>query len=64
MFKNVFYNQTDGKCGPGRPKMSWRTLTERNCCEWKLKEVDPYDRNVWKLSMRSAMLAAMQLPGG
>ena len=26
--------------------MTWRTLTERDCCEWKLYEVDPCDRDV------------------
>ena len=32
--------------------------------EWKLNEVDPYDRDVWRSSVKSAMPAASQLPGG
>ena len=26
----------DGKLGPGRHKMTWKQLTERDCREWKL----------------------------
>ena len=43
--------------------MTWRTLTERDCGEWKLNEVDPCDRDVWRFCVRSAMHAASQLPG-
>ena len=53
----------EGKCGPGRPKMTWKTLTERDCREWNLNEVDPCDRDVWRSSVRSVMRAASQLPG-
>ena len=28
--------QVDGKHGPGRPKMTWKQLTERDRREWKL----------------------------
>ena len=28
--------QVDGKRWPGRPKMTWKQLTERDCREWKL----------------------------
>ena len=28
--------QADGKHGPGRPKMTWKQLTERDCREWML----------------------------
>ena len=35
-----------GKRGPGRPKMTWMTLTERDLREWKLNEFDPYDRGL------------------
>ena len=28
------------------------------------REVDPCDRDVWRSNVRSAMLAATQLPGG
>ena len=55
--------QIDGKCGPGWPKMSWKTLSEKDRCEWNLNEVDACDKDVWRSSVRSAMLAASQLPG-
>ena len=51
--------QIDGKRGPGRPKMSWKTLTERDSRDWNLNEVDPCDKDVWRSNVRSAML-----PGG
>ena len=35
--------------------MSWK---------WNLNKVDPCDKDVWRSSVRSAMLAASQLPGG
>ena len=35
-----------GKRGPGRAKMTWMTLKERDLREWKLKEFDPCDRGV------------------
>ena len=44
--------------------MSWKTLIERACCEWNLNKVDPCDKDVWRSSVRSAMRAASQLPGG
>ena len=34
--KTAFHIQVEGKCGPGRPKMTWKQLTERDCREWKL----------------------------
>ena len=40
--KTVCNMQTEGKHGPGRPKMTWRTLPERNHCAW----IDTYDRDV------------------
>ena len=43
--------------------MTWRTLTERDCRLWRLNEVDPCDRDVWRSNVRSAMHAASQLPG-
>ena len=43
--------------------MTWKTLTERDR-EWKLGEVDPCEKDVWRSSVRSAMHAASQLPGG
>ena len=55
--------QIDGKREPGQPKMTWRTPTERDHREWKVNEVDPCDRGVWRFSVRSTMCAVSQLPG-
>ena len=55
--------QVNGKCGPGRPKMTWKQLTERDRREWKLSAIDPHDRDTWRAGVRSAMRAASQLPG-
>ena len=57
--KTAFHIQVEGKHGPGRPKMTWKQLTERDCREWKLSAINPHDRNMW----RSAMRAASQLSG-
>ena len=75
--KTVCDMQIEGKRGPGRPKMTWKTLTERDRPkmtwktlterdrrEWKLNEVDPSERDVWRPNVRSAMRAASQIPGG
>ena len=56
--------QIDEKQGPRQPKMSWKILTERDRHEWNLNEVDPSNKDVWRSSVRSAMCAASQLPGG
>ena len=61
--KTDFDIQVDGKRGPGRPKMTWKQLTERDCREWKLSAIDPHDRHTWGSGVRSAMPAASQLPG-
>ena len=55
--------QIDGMRGAGRPKLSWKKVTERDCGEWKLKKVDPQERSTWRSGVRSAMRAASQLPG-
>ena len=55
--------QVGGKPGPGRPKMTWKQLTERECIEWKLTAIDFHDRHTWRSGVRSAMRAASQLPG-
>ena len=55
--------QVDGKRGLGRPKMTWKQLTERNHKEWKLSAIDPHDRYTWRSGARSAMCAASHLPG-
>ena len=61
--KTAFDIQVNGKRGPGRPKMSWKQLTERDRREWKLSAIDPHDRDTWRSGVRSAMRAASQLPG-
>ena len=55
--------QVDGKRGPGRPKMTWKQLTERDCREWKLSAINLHDRHTWRSDVRSAMRAASQLSG-
>ena len=54
---------SDGKRGAGRPKQTWKKLTEKDCREWKLTTVDPQERSTWRSGVRSAMRAASQLPG-
>ena len=61
--KTAFDIQVNGKRGPGRPKMTWKQLTERDSREWKLSAIDPHDRDTWRSGVRSAMCAASQLPG-
>ena len=57
--KTAFDIQVDGKRGPGRPKTTWKQLTER----WKLSAINPHDRHTWRSGVRSAMRAASQLSG-
>ena len=61
--KRAFDIQVDGKRGPGRPKMTWKQLTERDCRDWKLSAINPHDRHTWRSGVRSAMHAASQLSG-
>ena len=61
--KTAFHIQVEGKHVPGRPKMTWKQLTERDCREWKLSAINPHDRNMWRSGVRSAMCAANQLSG-
>ena len=61
--RTAYDMQIDGKRGAGRPKQTWKKLTEKDCCEWKLTTVDPQERSTWKSGVRSAMRAASQLPG-
>ena len=37
--------QMHGKRGPGRPKMSWKALTEKYRCKWNLED-NPCDKGV------------------
>ena len=60
---NIYDMQIDGKRGAGRPKQTWKKLTEKDCREWKLTTVDPQERSTWRSGVRSAMRAASQLPG-
>ena len=59
----VFDIQIDEKRGPGKPKMTWKQLTQRDCRGWKLSAIDPHDRDTWRSSVRYAICAASQLPG-
>ena len=63
--KTAFDIQVNGKRGPGRPKMTWKQLTERDGREWKLSAINPNDRDTWRSGVRSAMSAATScLEGG
>ena len=55
--------QIEGRRGSERPKLTWKKLREKVCCEWKLTTVDPQERSTWRSGVRSAMHAASQLPG-
>ena len=61
--QEAFDIQVDGNHGPGRSKMTWKQLTERDCREWKLSSIDPHDRHTWRYGVRSSMHAASQLLG-
>ena len=50
--------QIDGRRGAGRPKLTWKKLTEKDCREWKLTTVDPQERSTWRSGVRSAMRAS------
>ena len=41
---SAFDIQIVGKRGPGRPKMTWKQLTERDCREWKVSANGP---SIW-----------------
>ena len=63
--KTAFDIQVNGKRRPGRPKMTWKQLTQMDRREWKLSAIDPHDRDTytWRSGVRFAMRAASQLPG-
>ena len=61
--RTAYDMQIDSKRGAGRPKQTWKKLTEKDCHEWKLTTVDPQERSTWRSGVRSAMRAASQLPG-
>ena len=56
--KSAYDIQVEGKRRPGRPKMTWKQLTERDRREWKLPAIDPHDRDTWRSGVRFAMHAA------
>ena len=55
--------QIDDSWRAGRPKLTWKKLTEKDCPEWKPPTVGPQERSYWQSDVRSAMLAASQSPG-
>ena len=55
--------QIEARRGAGRPKLTWKKLTEKDCSEWKLRTVDPQQRSTWRSGVRSVMTAASQLLG-
>ena len=55
--RTAYDMQIDGKRGAGRPKQTWKKLTEKDTT------VDPQERSTWRSGVRSAMRAASQLPG-
>ena len=61
--KTAFDIQVDVKRGPGRPIMTWKQQTERDCREWNLSAINPHDRRTWRSGVRSAILAASKLSG-
>ena len=61
--KTAWDMQVTGGGGRGRPKMTWKQVTERDRKDWNLSTTDPQDRINWRSGVRSAMRAASQLPG-
>ena len=61
--KTAWDMKVTGRRGTGRPKMTWKQVTERDRKDWKLSTTDPHDRNAWRSGVRTAMRAASQLPG-
>ena len=60
--QHVIYRLMAGE-GAGRPKLTLKKLTEKDCHEWKLTAVDSQERSTWRAGVRSAMPAASQLLG-
>ena len=54
----VYSSLHGGGWGAGRPKLTWKKLTEKDCREWKLTTVDPQERSTWRSGVSSAMRAA------
>ena len=49
-----------GGRGAGRPKLTKKKRTEKDCREWKLMTVDPQERSTRRSGVRSAVRAASQ----
>ena len=60
--KTAFDIQIVGKRGPGRPKMTFKQLTERDCREWKLSAINPCDRDTWRSGVREIFCHACSKP--
>ena len=52
--------QIDGRQGAGRPKLTWKKLTERDCHELNLTTVDPQERSTWRSGVLFVMLLYVQ----
>ena len=61
-FRIPWGRQIDGRrVHAGRPKLTWKKLTEKDCRERKLTTVDPQERSTCRSGVRSAMRADSQL---
>ena len=57
--RTAYDMQIEGRRGAGRPKQTWKKLTEK---ETAVSGSSP-QRSTWRSGVRSAMRAASQLPG-
>ena len=46
--QHVIYRLMAGGGEAGRPKQTWKKLTEKDCHEWKLMTVDTQERSTWR----------------
>ena len=54
--RTAYDMQIDCKRGAGRPKQTWKKLTEKDCREWKLTTVDPHVNQKSDYDMMMMML--------
>ena len=40
--------EVDGRREAGRPKLTWKKLMEKDCCERNLQTVDSQERSTWR----------------
>ena len=52
--KTAWDMQVTGGGGRGRPKMTWKQVTERDRKDWNLSTTDHQDRITWRSGVRSA----------